>query len=1142
MKRSEFVHLHLHSQYSLLESTVRFEPLMNALKAQGAPAVALTDRANLFGAVPFYQIAESHGIKPILGLEVFVAPESRFDKIHNHGLSDAAYHLVLLAESEEGYANLMRLSTAGYLQGFFQVPRVDKEILSRCAKGLIALSGCRNGEIPSFLLKGEKPKAVRAAAQWAEIFGKDRFFLEVQDHGLSEERVVREGLVEVSRETGLPLVAANDVHYLRKEDASAHEVLLCLGKGMVLSDPNHPRYESNEYYLKSPAEMEALFKDIPGAVQRTVEIAERCNLSLEFHKIQLPTFAVPDTAADEAGYLEVLCREGLKKRYGGQTPSGALERMQHELAVIHQTGFSGYFLIVWDIVRDAKNQGIPVGPGRGSAAGSLVAYLLGITDVDPLRWDLLFERFINPERVSAPDIDVDVCDRRRGEVLAHISRTYGVDRVANIITFGTLAARAVVRDVGRVLETPVADIDRIAKWVPAEPKITLEDAAARSPELRALSQSSGPERRLWDTARALEGLVRHTSTHAAGVLIGGHPLVESVPLCNGSGGEVLTQYDMNILKDLGLLKLDVLGLRTLTVLDDACASVAARTGLKVDLDNLPLDDPETFRLLREARTWGVFQLESRGMRDYMRKLSPDRFEDLIALLALYRPGPLGSDMVDDFIRRKKGQIPVVYPHPLCEPILKPTYGVILYQEQVMRLASVLGGFTLGQADLLRRAMGNKNPEVMEKQRGRFLIGAKERGIPNATAESLFNLMAKFAGYGFNKSHSTAYALVAYRSAYMKARYPADFMAALMTSERGDTDKLAEYVSECRRMELAMLPPDVNVGTANFTVEGDRSVRYGLLALRGVGYPAVESLVEARKTGGPYKDLFDFCRRVDLRAFTPKMVESLVLSGAFDATGAKRSQMKDALEKAFQDAHVSQNERETGQAALFGGAEKPSFAEMPEMRSAELLQGEKESLGFFLSGHPLTEHQWELEHYVTPLDEIAALNDGAEIRVGGMVAALTVGQVKKTKETYARFVLEDLRQHLEVLVWPEAYRNCSPLLERGRLVALKGRVDRSSEKVQVVASEVIRLEDMASRWAKSVRLKVNAVGFDDGILKKVGAVCAKYPGHAQVKFQLQTSHQGEVLIEAGEQLKVEPKLEFLRETTELLGEDSIDVEV
>ncbi len=1154
MKRPEFVHLHLHSQYSLLTSTVRFEPLMAALKSQGAPAVALTDRGNLFGAVPFYQAAMANGVKPILGMEAFVAPDSRFDKTHSHGLPEAAYHLVLLVENEEGYRNLVRLSTAGHLQGFYQTPRVDKELLKRHSAGLIALSACREGEVASFLLKDEMIPAAKAAGELAEIFGKDHFFLEIQDHGLADEKKINSGMCELSKRLGLGLVATNNAHYLRKEEAGAQEVLLCMGRGVCLDDPNRPPSAPPEYYLKTPAEMAAIFQEVPEALTRTVEIAERCHLTLEFKKLKLPSFAVPGVAADEAGYLEVLCREGLKRRYGNDPSPEASARLSSELEVIRQTGFAGYFLIVWDFVREAKQKGIPVGPGRGSAAGSFAAYLLGITDVDPLKWDLLFERFINPERVSAPDIDVDVCDRRRSEILDHFIRTYGVERVANIITFGTLAARAVLRDVGRVLGMPPPEIDHIAKLVPAEPKITLEEALERTPELKALAEAPGTPRRLIEISRSLEGLVRHASTHAAGVLIGSEPLVESVPLCRGAGGEVLTQYDMNVLKDLGLLKLDVLGLRTLTVLEDTCALVERRHGKRPDLENLPLDDPLTYVLLRESHTSGVFQLESRGMRDYLRKLEPDRFEDLVAMLALYRPGPMGSDMVDDFIRRKKKPSTVEYPHPSCEPALQATYGVILYQEQVMRLASDLGGFTLGQADLLRRAMGSKNPEEMESQRGRFLAGAKAKGLPPAVASNIFNLMAKFAGYGFNKSHSTAYALVAYRAAYLKTHYPAEYMAALLTSESGDTDKIAEYVVECRRLGIEIRPPDVNVGYAGFTVEypsgasGAPAIRYGMMAVRNVGGPSVKALLEEREAGGVFQDLFDFCRRVDVRSFTPKMLESLVMAGAFDSTGVKRSQMKASLEPALHQAHAAQTERETGQATLFTGEEDPSgaavasFPDMKEMRPAELLNAERDALGFYLSGHPLSEHRFELEHYVTPLDEVSKLNDGAEVRVGGLILGMTVGTVKKTKEPYARFILEDLRAHLDAIAWPEVYRSHAGLLKKDALVVLRGRVDRSGDRVQIIANEALRLEEMAARWAKVVHITVNAVGFDDALLKKVGEACARYPGQARVRFHLVTGKQGEVVVEAGDERKIQPGREFLREVVGLLGEDAIDIEV
>ncbi|HET9870535.1 MAG TPA: DNA polymerase III subunit alpha, partial [bacterium] len=746
-------------------------------------------------------------------------------------------------------------------------------------------SGCSDGEIADYLLKDEAPPALRAVGEYQDIFGKDRFFLEVQDHGLAKEAKLRKALVELSRSSGVPLVATQGVHYLRPEEAGAHEVLLCLGKGEALSSPTHPSYGSDQFYLKSPEEMAALFAEMPDALKRTLEISERCHLALTFDKLQMPQFPVPAGAGNEDAYLGELCRLGLDRRFGDRASSQAVQdRLQEELDVIRRTGFSGYFLIVADFIQAAKDKGIPVGPGRGSAAGSLVSYLLGITDVDPLRYGLLFERFINPERVSAPDIDVDVCDRRRGEVLDYITQKYGADRVASIITFGTLAARAVLRDVGRVLEVPPAEIDRIAKLVPYELKITLEDCAAKVPELKAIATEPGPYRKLWDTARSLEGLYRHASTHAAGLIIGNGPLVEAVPLYRGGEGEVLTQYDMTALKEVGLLKLDVLGLRTLTVIDDALELIARAGGKRPDLSRVPEDDGPTFDLLRQARTGGIFQLESRGMRDYMRKLAPGNLEDITALIALYRPGPLGSDMVDDFIRRKRGQVKFKYLHPRLEPILQNTYGVILYQEQVMRIAKDLAGFSLGQADLLRKSMGSKDPEQMEKMRGRFLEGARAEGIPEETAESLFNLMAKFAGYGFNKSHSAAYARVAYQTAYLKANYPAQFMAALLTSESGNQDKVAQYVGECRRMGLKVLPPDVNESSESFTVDAKGNIRFSLFAIKTVGGPSVSAILEARKAG-PFTSLFDFCRRVDLKSMTPKLVESLILAGAFDSTGA-----------------------------------------------------------------------------------------------------------------------------------------------------------------------------------------------------------------------------------------------------------------
>jgi DNA polymerase-3 subunit alpha len=819
--------------------------------------------------------------------------------------------------------------------------------------------------------------------------------------------------------------------------------------------------------------------------------------------------------------------------------------MNEELGIIHKTGFSGYFLIVWDIIAKARAKGIPVGPGRGSAAGSLVAYLIGITDIDPIQYDLLFERFINPERVSAPDIDVDVCDRRRQEVLQYITLAYGQDRVASIATFGTMAAKAVLRDVGRVLEMPLPDVDRIAKLIPFEPKITLENALERVPELKALSHSTEAYQRLWEVSRALEGQVRHLSTHAAGVIIGNEPLLERVPLCRGTGEELLTQYDMNALKEVGLLKLDILGLRTLTVLDDTLIALQKSRGLTLRLEEIPVNDEATYKLLREGRTLGVFQLESRGMRDYVRKLEPTELEDLIALLALYRPGPLGSDMVDDFFHRKKGTVKLEYLHPLLEPILKTTYGIILYQEQVMRIAKDLAGFTLGQADLLRRAMGSKDPEKMEKMRGRFMAGAKERTIPVDVAEAIFNQMAKFAGYGFNKSHSAAYALVAFQTAYLKAHYPAEFLASVLTSESGNQDKVSQVVFEARRMGVGMMPPNVNESGMDFDVDSKGRIRFALIAIKNVGTPAIQAILEAREKEGPFKSLADFCRRVDLKAFTPKMVECLISAGGLDGLGPNRAAMKASVEKVFRQAQGDQSDSQRGQTSLFGGGEAVAAEEgavIPEASPGETLAAEKEVLGFYLSGHPLSEHEWELEHYVTPMNELEELGDGREVRVAGMVRAFTKSVVKKSKELYGRFVLEDLHSHTEVIAWPEVYKKYQALLAKDRLVALKGRLDRTGERVQIIAQEVIELNDLAVKWARGIRLKLNVVGLDDSLLPKVKEVCERYPGKAKVLFQLQTSHHGTFVVEAGAGLLVKPSQGFLKEIQPLVGEEGVEIEL
>jgi DNA polymerase-3 subunit alpha len=1147
MNRATFIHLHLRSQFSLLESTIKFEPLFARLKELQMPGVALTDKGNLFGAIPFYQGCKANGLKPILGLEVLVASGSRFDPLEGPRRADKAYTLVLLAEDLEGYKNLMGLSSAGYLQSPGDPPRVDKSLLSRHAKGLIALSGGERGELDRLLLKGEMPVALKTAGEYAEIYGKNNFFLELTDHGKPDDRLVLQHMLELAKKSGLQAAAANKVGYLQRRDAPRHEVLLCLGKGQVMSDPQHTTWGSDQYYLKGQEDMAALFGEIPGALRNTVEIAMRCNVELEFGKTRMPSFPLLPEKTTADAYLEKICREGLSARYGDRAQDPAVEaRLREELSVIKATGFPGYFLIVWDIIAQARKKGIPVGPGRGSAAGSLVAYLAGITDVDPLRYDLLFERFINPERVSAPDIDVDVSDTRRGEVLDYITQTYGKERVASIVTFGTMAAKAVVRDVGRVLEIPLPEVDRIAKLIPFELKVILSDVEGRVPELKAIATEEGPHRQWWDVAKALEGLVRHVSTHAAGILISDEPLLASIPLAKGAHGEILTQYDMNALKDVGLLKLDILGLRTLTVIDDAVRLVHERKGLALVPDQFPLDDHPTFRLLKDARTLGVFQLESRGMRDYLRKLEPGTLEDIIAINALYRPGPLGSDMVDDFIHRKKGQVKVEYLHPLLEPILRTTYGVMLYQEQVMRIAKDLAGFSLGQADLLRRAMGSKNPEKMEQMRGKFVAGAKEHGIKGDTAESIYNQMAKFSGYGFNKSHSAAYSVVAYQTAYLKAHFGAEFMAALLTSETGNQDKISQYVYECRRMGHPVLPPDVNESGAEFTVTPEGAVRFSLSAVKNVGTPAVEAILRSRAKDGHFKSLADFCDRVDLKSFSPKMVECLIQAGAFPFPGATRAGLTAQLDMAFRRGQGAQSDMNSGQTSLFGGLAEGTAPEpapdVPEWSAVQVLNGEKEVLGFYLSGHPLSEHEKELEHYVSPMSELEEYPDGAEVRIGGLIRSFSKTTSRRSKEEFGRFVLEDLHTHVEVIAWPETYRRFHSLLEKDRMVALRGRLDKAGNRLQVVANEVIDVNEMAVKWARRVKLDLNVVGMDDVLLPKIQEICQRHPGKAAIRFQLQTSHHGMIVVEAGPPFTVKPTKVFIREITALLGEDRMEIEL
>ncbi|PKM81558.1 MAG: DNA polymerase III subunit alpha [Firmicutes bacterium HGW-Firmicutes-14] len=1059
----DFVHLHVHTEYSLLDGAARIRELVSAAAEKGMTAMAITDHGSMFGVVDFYKAAHKAGIKPILGCEIYVAPRSMEDR--EPGLDDANYHLVLLAQNDQGYRNLLHIVSEAYTRGFYYKPRTDKETLAKNSEGLIAFSACLGGEIPSAVINRQYERAREAAREYDGIFGRGKFFLELQDHGLAEQGNVNRELVKISRETGIPLVATNDVHYVKKGDAEVQNVLLCIGTGKTVEDEDRMEFGTEEFYLKDVGEMNTVLGEYPEALANTVEIAERCNVSLDFDKTYLPDYQIPEGYTTES-YLRKLCLEGLERRY----PNAAKwirDRLDYELRVINDMGFPGYFLIVWDFVRFARDSGVLVGPGRGSAAGSLVAYVLGITNVDPLKYDLLFERFLNPERVSMPDIDIDFCYEKREQVIRYVIEHYGADRVAQIITFGTMAARAAIRDVGRALNMPYADVDRVAKMVPAELGITLDKALETGSELRQSYEIDPAVQKLVDMARAIEGMPRHASTHAAGVVIGKDPLTTYLPLYKSTDGLVATQFPKDTVEEIGLLKMDLLGLRTLTVIGDALNIIKHTTGKEPDIDSIPLDDSMTFEMLGRGDSVGVFQLESSGMRAILRELRPEVFEDIIALVALYRPGPLGSGMVEDFIRRKHGQSPITYLHPLLEPILRETYGVILYQEQVMRIASDLAGFTMGEADLLRRAMGKKKPEVIAGLRSQFVDGAVGRGVDPGIAGQIFDLMEYFAGYGFNKSHSTAYALVSYQTAYLKANFPLAFMAALLTSVMDSADKVALYIDESRGAGIEVLPPCINESLVNFTVVGDK-IRFGLAAVKNVGVGAIETIIEARKKDGPFKSFQDFCDRVDHRHVSKRVLESLIKCGALDSLGVNRAQLVAAMDSCVNAAQKRQRDLENGQISLFdlGGSDTPldqgeaPLPDVPEYPVKELLAMEKEVLGLYISGHPLKEYEDLLKEKVSHTsDSLTGLKDDTAVIVGGMVAGLRKITTRKG-EPMVFMMLEDLAGSVEVIVFPRVYRENISLIKPDTALLVRGRVNYNSrdEETKVIAENIQSIDN------------------------------------------------------------------------------------
>ncbi len=1143
---SDFVHLHVHSQYSLLDSVCRIEEMAKLAKEYGMPALAITDNGNLFGTVEFYNVCKKAGVKPIIGAEVYIAPQSRIER-STHGLHGASYPFVLLAKDETGYRNLIQLVTIGYLEGFYYRPRIDKEVLRQYSKGLIALSGGLRAEIPHQLNLGQAAKAEAAAREYLEIFGKDNFYVEIIRSGLREQERVNPLLIGLAEKLGIGLVAANDVHYLKRQFQKAHEVLTCIQTQTTLDDPNRIRLQTDEFYFKSGKEMEELFKDLPAAVSNTALIAGRCNLELDFTKTHVPQFA-PPKGKTQFDYLRELTFQGLKDRYGDPLTDAVKKRAEYELGVIQKSGYTSYFLIVWDFVRFSKEKNIPVGPGRGSAAGSVVSYALGITDIDPLPYDLLFERFLNPERVSMPDIDIDFCYERRDEVIRYVTEKYSKDNVAQIITFGTMMAKAVIRDVGRVMSIPYSEVDKIAKLIPTELDITIDAALEREAELKNLYKTNPQITELINTSRILEGMTRHASTHAAGVVISEKPLREHVPLFKTGDGQISTMFSMESLEKIGLLKMDFLGLRTLTVIDDTLKIIKRIQKVDIDWGKIPLNDPKTFEMLNKAQSAGVFQLESSGMRDILKKLRPDKFEDLIAILALYRPGPIGSGMVDEFIKRKHGQIPITYDHALLEPILKDTYGIIVFQEQIMKIVNVLAGFSLGKSDSLRRAISKKKEEVMQETRADFVKGCVDHKIEKRIADKIFNFIVHFAGYGFNKSHSAAYAVISYRTAYLKANYPIEFMTALLSSEKDNTDKVVLYIDEAKHMGINVLPPDVNESFPQFTVVGSDTIRFGLAAVKNVGQTAIDAIIQGRIKQNRFKDFYNFTENVDLRVVNRKVLESLIKCGAFDSMGLYRSQLFAILDRALGVAGEVQKDRLSGQRSFFdlggesvGFSQKsshdiPKIAEWPEN---EKLLYEKEMLGFYVTGHPLERYEKELKSYSTvSVATLAQRKDGEEVVIGGLVSKLKFTQTKRTNEKMAIVTLEDLEGTLDLLVFPKTFKDFGQHLVKDAILFFKGNLDKKEQDPKLLVSEITPVANIHGKLTRSIHVRLAAEGLADTRLKELQTILSQHPGSIPVYLEFLDAEKGNSQLLVDRSLFVKPNEKLVDSLQEALGKEAI----
>jgi len=1144
MKYADFVHLHVHTQYSLLDGACRLQDLVNIAASSRMKSCAITDHGNMFGAIEFYQKAQAKGVKPIIGCEAYIAPDSRFEK-SSHGIRDASYHILLLAKDEIGYKNLMKLVSVGYTEGFYYRPRIDKEILARHNDGLIGFSACLKGEIPHLISSGEVAEAKRVADQYRHIFGKGNFYLEIQNNGIGDQTRVNKTLIKMSKELEIPLVATNDVHYLFKDDAKAHEALLAIQTQTTLDDPNRMRMQTDEFYFKSTDVMKKAFGNVaPSAISNTLEISDKCDVKLDFNQIHLPQYDPPPGITREK-YLRKLVDEGLKKKYV-KVDKTVSDRVGHELKIIEKSGYTSYFLIAWDFVSFAKSKDISVGPGRGSAAGSVISYALGITDIDPLKYGLIFERFLNPERISMPDIDIDFCYERRNEVIDYVSKKYSKNNVAQIITFGTMMAKGVIRDVGRVMGIPYADVDKIAKLVPNELNITLEQSLKIEPELSRLYASDPTITRLIDISRKLEGLTRHASTHAAGVVISQENLTNYVPLFQTGDGQITTGFPMTSLEKIGLLKMDFLGLRTLTVINEALKIIKRTKDTDLDIDKIPLDDKKTYDMLGRAEAIGIFQLESSGMRDLLKKLKPEHFEEIIALLALFRPGPIGSGMLDDFIRRKHKRSEIKYDHPLLEPILKETNGIIVYQEQVMKIASELAGFTLAEGDTLRRAISKKTPEIMAKARQAFLNGASKKDINISTADKVFNLIEYFAGYGFNKSHSTAYAMISYRTAYLKANYPVEFMTALLTSERDNTDKVALYINEALRMGTKILPPDINDSFANFTVV-DEGIRFGLAAVKNVGHNAIDSIITSRSKYGRFKSIYDFTQRVDSRLVNRRVIESLIKCGAFDSVGLHRSQQMAVLDKALDIAGGVQKDKLNGQHSFFDTFDmqesfKKTFQEVPdipEWPENQLLGQEKEMLGFYITKHPLTSFEKLLKSYSSsPIANLRMLRDGEEVLLGGIISKAKFTITRRTKEKMAIINLEDLTGTVETLVFPRVFEKFSNLIKVDQMVFIKGKLSLREDEPKLLPDEVIPLEGVTTKFTKAILINLATPGLDKPLLGNLKNILSRHRGKVPVFLSFENPNGKTVNVSAGRGYTVKLGDHFFEEVESLCGNGSV----